>query len=316
MHASSGRGPATEGDPSSSGSQAPAATSRERDLASTWAGRPTSIGRPSGPRASTLSAIGHATSTRCSTRTIVTTRAARSAASRAANARAAGGSRFAVGSSSTRIPGRGASAPASARRCCWPPESVVERRRPSPLEADLRERLGNPGQHRLPRPAAALEPERDVVLDPVHDELALGVLEHEADPGRDLGARRGHRIEPVDRQPAPPVTRELARHEAGQGERERALARPRRPDDEQALARFDLERDVLERKDRAACKPEGQPLGADRAGHPRGRLSRQRGTPPARRPGAGSARATPSRRPRSRSPTTAIRSAAHQLELD
>ena len=295
-------GRAGRGAPSSSGSHAPAATRRERDRARTSAGRPTSIWWPSGPRASTRSAIGHATSTRCSTMTMVTARDRRSDARRAANARAAGGSRLAVGSSSTRIPGRGASAPASASRCCWPPDSFVVRDRSSPAEADLVERLGNAEQHRVPGPAATLEPERDVVLDALHDQLALGVLEHEPDARRHLRTRRRRRVEPIDRQPPLEVTRELARHQSRDSQRERALARPRRPDDQQALAGLDLERDVGERLDRAAGEPEAEPVGADRARPAGARLRRQLGTPPGRRPAAAPGPARPTRRPRSRRP--------------
>ena len=156
--------------------------------------------------------------------TMVTARDRRSAASRAANARAAGGSRLAVGSSRTRIPGRGASAPASASRCCWPPDSFV---RPGPLQprqAHLVERLRHAGQHRVAPPAAALQPERDVVLDALHDQLALGVLEHEPDARRHCGPRGRRRVEPVDRQPPLEIARELAGYQSRDGEGERALA--------------------------------------------------------------------------------------------
>ena len=222
--------------------------------------------------------------------TMVTARDRRSDARRAANARAAGGSRLAVGSSSTRIPGRGASAPASASRCCWPPDSFVVRDRSSPAEADLVERLGHAGQHRLARPAAALEPERDVVLDALHHQLALGVLEHEPDARRHLRARRRRRVEPVDRQPPLEVARELARHQAGDGQRERALARPRRPDDQQALAGLDLERDV--------ARTPGP--GGWRTGSP----ARRRGSRPAGRRPAQASVGNPSRTPACRSART------------
>ena len=178
-------------------------------------------------------------------------------------------------------------------------------RRPRPLQpskADLVERLGHAGQHRLAGPAAALEPERDVVLDAFHHQLALGVLEHEPDPRRHLRTRRRRRVEPIDRQPPLEVARELARHQSRDGQRERALARPRRPDDQQALAGLDLERDVGERLDRAAGEPEAQPVGADRARPAGARLRRQLGTPPGRRPAGAPGPARPTRRPRSRRP--------------
>ena len=260
---------------SSSGSQAPAATSFARDRARTSAGRP-DVDRPAvrperehavGDRPRDVDPVLHEDDRRPPV-----PRAARRAARR--TRRAAGGSRLAVGSSSTRMPG-------SRRQRARQGEPLLlaarEPRRASPLEpaqADLAERLGDPGAHRRAVPAPALEPERDVVLDPLHHELALGVLEHEADPGRHLGPGRRRRVEPstVSRPRHSPG--ELARHEARERERERALARPRRPDDEQALARLD-------RRTRRPRTPKT------------GRLANRKASPSARiapgRPTAGSA---------------------------
>ena len=144
---------------------------------------------PSRSSASTRSASGQASSTWCSIRISVVEPDARSARNRANSAAAPSGSRFAVGSSRTRHPGDGASTPASARRCCCPPESrfgssSLESRQPG-LGDDLRD----PRPHRRQRPAPVLQPERDLVLDALHHELALRVLEHDPDPRRECGRR-------------------------------------------------------------------------------------------------------------------------------
>jgi hypothetical protein len=52
------------------------------------------------------------------------------------------GSRLAVGSSRTRIPGTAASTPASASRCCWPPDSRLPRLRPRPSSPTARSASG------------------------------------------------------------------------------------------------------------------------------------------------------------------------------
>ncbi len=61
-----------------------------------------------------------------------------------------------------------------------------------PAEAGLGERGGHPGAHGGREPAPPLQPERHVVLRPLHDQLAGRILEDDADPsdeGRRVGAR-------------------------------------------------------------------------------------------------------------------------------
>ena len=61
-----------------------------------------------------------------------------------------------------------------------------------PAEAGLGERGRHPGAHGGREPAPPLEPERDVVLRPLHDQLARRILEDDADAsdeGRRVGAR-------------------------------------------------------------------------------------------------------------------------------
>ena len=59
-----------------------------------------------------------------------------------------------------------------------------------PLEPDLGESLGHAPPHLVPRPAPVLEPEGNVILDPLHDKLAVRVLEEEANAPTDPAARR------------------------------------------------------------------------------------------------------------------------------
>ncbi len=155
-------------------------------------------GVPSPSRASTRSASGHARSARCSTRTIVVVRASRISASRSAKARAPGGSRLAVGSSRTRRPGWGAKAPASARRCCSPPESRAVRRRSNPARPASARATGTRARIRS-RPAPTLQAERDVVLDALHHELARRILEDDSDAGGQRDRIGAADADPVER---------------------------------------------------------------------------------------------------------------------
>ena len=54
------------------------------------------------------------------------------------------------------------------------------------------------GEHPAAEPPAVLEAERDVVLDALHDELALGVLEDDPDARRQRGGLPGPGLGPVD----------------------------------------------------------------------------------------------------------------------
>ena len=82
----------------------------------------------------------------------------------------------AKGSSSRISRGSGASARATATRCCWPPESSWGRRWPSPVSPMRSSSSGT----LLPAPAAAREPEADVLGDgEVREERTL--LRHVAD---------------------------------------------------------------------------------------------------------------------------------------
>lgn len=125
-----------------------------------------------------------------------------------------------------------------------------QRRNPGacPLaEPHLCENLRDARVHLPRRPAAVLQPERDVVLDAIHDELRGRVLEDEPDAPRDVGRRGDGDVEAADRQPTVPGAGTLARNESRESKRERRLSGARRPENEQATACRQLERDVAER---------------------------------------------------------------------
>ena len=121
------------------------------------------------------------------------------------------GSRLAVGSSSTRRPGRGASAPASASRCCWPPDSRRDRRRSRPARPTVARTSGTRARMSVTRPGAVLQPERDVVLDPLHDELRGRVLADDPDPRRDADRAEARMSCAVELERAGHRGRDLAR---------------------------------------------------------------------------------------------------------
>ena len=93
-----------------------------------------------------------------------------------------------------------------------------------------------------------LEHEREVALDVVDDELRLGILRDEADDVGELAwvVRARRPAEDLDVAAEAPAAR--VRDEPVRGAQQRALARPRRADDEQELARRDLEVDVEQRR--------------------------------------------------------------------
>ena len=257
-----------------SGSHTPAASSCFADRRSTSFGGPTSIGRPSSSSARTRSASGHASAARCSTSTIVAARRDRM------SARIDEDRRRAVG-----IEAR--------RRLVEDEQARLRRKHPGdrdplllpageprgsaslePREPDGRERLRHARPHGDHRPGEVLEPEGHVVADALHHELACRILED--DPGAEASCRdRARRV--VERagnvsgdldvpnaQRALPRPGELARQQAGEPARERALARSGRPDDEQQLPRLDLELEIANRRSIGAGVREPRAGRADR----------------------------------------------------
>jgi len=113
-----------------------------------------------------------------------------------------------------------------------------------PFQPDLGEGLRHAVVHRIPLPAAVLEAERDVVLDPFHDELRRWILEEQAHARRDADRpeREGVVLVEVDR--ALDGGWDLERDQTRDRECERALAGPGRPDDQEDGAGLDVEVDA------------------------------------------------------------------------
>jgi len=98
--------------------------------------------------------------------------------------------------------------------------------------------------HRIALPCSVLEPERDIVLDPLHHELGGRILEHEAHPRRDADRAKGERVLAIQLERPRDRGRDLTWDQPGDGECERALAGAGRPDEQEDRARLELELDV------------------------------------------------------------------------
>jgi hypothetical protein len=97
--------------------------------------------------------------------------------------------------------------------------------------------------HPDPRPGPVLQPERDVVLDALHHKLRARILQDEPDSRGDPDRPECRGVVTVERQRPLDGRRELAGDQSRDGQRERALAGPRRPDDEQDAAGLDIDVD-------------------------------------------------------------------------
>ena len=158
--------------------------------------------------------------------------------------------------------GSGASARASATRCCSPPESVPTDRRSKPGEADELEQLACALAIARGIVAAHAQAEADVLRHVAMREERV-ILEDEADAA--AMRRNACEILPVEQDPS------LVGHlEPGDDAQERRLARAARPEHRDDLAARDLERRVVERRvsvelDRDAAPPEASepPSAAD-----------------------------------------------------
>ena len=160
------------------------------------------------------------------------------------------GSRFDSGSSRSRRRGSGASARASATRCCMPPEISLTRRGSSPGRRTSASTSATRAAHPLRRPAARLEPEGDVLADrEVREERV--VLEHHAEVAA-LGRHAGHLL--AVHQDAAGV----GDLEPGQAAQERRLAAAARAEERHDRAALDLEREVAQHL--ALAEPLGEIL--------------------------------------------------------
>ena len=146
------------------------------------------------------------------------------------------GSRFESGSSSSRTRGYGASARASATRCCWPPEISVTRRasKPeSPASASSRRRAARTSTLLLRRVARA---EGDVLPHRHVREERVVLEDHPEAPA--LG-RQSRDVLAIDDDAA-----RVGRLEAGRQAQHRRLAAARGTQQRQDLARARRERDA------------------------------------------------------------------------
>ena len=115
------------------------------------------------------------------------------------------------------------------------------------LDADERQRLLDPRPDLRGRDGGVLEAEGDLVGDPHHHDLVLGLLEHRGDLPGELGGRRLARVEAADDDPAGEGAAVEVRHEARERADERRLARAGRAEHDDVLALGDLQRDAVER---------------------------------------------------------------------
>ena len=126
-----------------------------------------------------------------------------------------------------------------------------------------RARRGHATVHLFPRDAEVLEAERDLVVGLEHYELRLGILEEHAHGPRELREARRARVATLDRDaPGLPVRFERMRDHAVEAERERALTRAARAEQQEALALAPLEVELAQRRSLASDVADGERLGA------------------------------------------------------
>ena len=153
------------------------------------------------------------------------------------------GSRLAEGSSSTSRLGRIASTVAIATRRRWPSESWCGARSASSLHAHRGERLGDPLLGLLARAAEVQRPEGDVLAHGRHEELIVGVLEHETDASPQVVDVVASHDQARDLEPA------LARQQRVEVQHQRRLAGPVGPEHGDALAVGHVQVDTVEADD-------------------------------------------------------------------
>ena len=130
------------------------------------------------------------------------------------------------------------------------------------LRADRSERGVGARQDLLARRAEVLEPEGDLGLDARHHHLVLGVLEDGRHRPGQVGRVRAPGVVPADDDASRKAAAVEVRHQPGEGPHEGRLPRARAPEQEDDLARLQLEVDAVERRPRGARVRERQPLGA------------------------------------------------------
>ena len=149
-----------------------------------------------------------------------------------ASSRRAAGSRFDVGSSSTSTSGSIASTVATATRRRWPKLRWCGARSANPSMPTAARACVHPGGQLVAPQAEVGRAEGDVVAHGGHEQLVVGVLEHDADPPADLGEVGLHHRQPADDHLARPAVVDPV-----EVEDERGLARPVGPEHGHPLPR-------------------------------------------------------------------------------
>ena len=113
--------------------------------------------------------------------------------------------------------------------------------------------------------AEVLEPERRLTIGALHHELGLGVLEDEPGMAGELAGAVIAGVKPRHDHPAVQLAAVEVRREPECGAQERRLARPRAAQQQDELARLDLQVDTVERERGGARVPVGDALEAQRS---------------------------------------------------
>ena len=185
---------------------------------------------------------------RCSATTIAMPWRSRRSISVRISSSAAAGSSWLVGSSRSSTRGPIARTEAIATRWRSPPDSVRVVRSARCAGADHLERGARAGMDLAGRDAQVLEAEGGLGEHVAHDDLGLGILEHEPGVPRELARPVPARVEPGDAHAPAELAAVEVRHEAEGGPKEGRLAASRLADEEHELALVHGEVDARQRR--------------------------------------------------------------------
>ena len=116
------------------------------------------------------------------------------------------------------------------------------------LQVQQVERLLDAHPHLLRGHGGVFQRKGDLVLDPVHDELRLGILEDKPDVAAEHLGRGRHRVQPLHAHVARQGAAAKVRHQPVDAAQQRGFARAGRADHQDQLAFGQLEAHVLERR--------------------------------------------------------------------
>ena len=120
--------------------------------------------------------------------------------------------------------------------------------------ANLAKRRLDARPDRLRRHSEVLEAERDLVLDPHHHDLVLGILEDRRHRPRELGGAGRAGVPAVHLDPTREPAAMEVRHEPGQRPQQRRLAAAGGPEQRHHLTLVELEREVAYRRSAAGVR--------------------------------------------------------------